>query len=123
MSETDKLQILVVDDDNMIRQVLRLMLNSERLHVAAEAPTAARALDAAERCKPDIALLDIVLPDREGIELIPELLALREDMKIIMMTSDATKERVQKAIELGAKGFIAKPLNGTAVLRAILQAI
>lgn len=112
-------RILCIDDEPAIRRLLRGAL--ERGGFAAiEAETASAGLDALRREKPDLALLDLGLPDRDGIELVP-LLALH--CAVIALTArDASSEKVA-ALDLGAVDYVVKPFDTEELLARVRVAL
>ncbi|WP_260927852.1 response regulator [Novosphingobium sp. 9] len=111
--------ILVVDDEPAIRQLLRAELSSAGYRVA-EAMTATEALDAVGRECPALILLDLGLPDRDGLELIP---LLHERTGIVVISArDATEQKVE-ALDLGADDYISKPFDSAEVLARVRTAL
>src|SRR6266404_614903 len=107
--ETSRLRILLVDDHALVREALRALLETEPgLEIVGEAATCADALDAVDRLKPTVAVIDIGLPDRSGIELAAELKARRSPTHVLMFTAHATKEYVRAALRAGALGYVLK---------------
>jgi len=116
MGDLQKPSVLVVDDDSMMREMLKLILRSEDYRIAGEA---ANGQDAVMQCvnrKPDLVLLDINMPKMDGLQALEEIRKACPGMKILMVSADATMGKVKEAIEKGAMGFIVKPLNPASVL-------
>ncbi|MBS1212985.1 MAG: sigma-54-dependent Fis family transcriptional regulator [Proteobacteria bacterium] len=118
-----KAHILVVDDEPDIRQLLREILEDEDYEVAvAENAAAARALRAARR--PDLTLLDIWMPDGDGITLLKEWLEIdHQECPVIMMSGHATVETAVEATRLGAYDFLEKPLSLAKLLVTVERAL
>lgn len=105
--------ILVVDDELAIRRLLRV--SAERAgHAVAEAETAAAALAALDRQAPRLVLLDLGLPDRDGLELIPAFVA-RGVPVIVLTARDASSDKVA-ALDLGADDYVTKPFDSEELL-------
>lgn len=108
--------IMIVDDNDMMRSILRSILRGEEYDVIGEARNGSIAVEMAERMKPDIICLDVVMPEKDGLEALCEIKAARPETEIVMVTSNADPETVQEAIQNGASGFIIKPFNAARVL-------
>lgn len=113
-------QILIVDDEAAIRRLVRGAVERAGL-TADEAATAHDALTAARRPGCELVLLDLGLPDRDGIELVPLLKAM--DRAVIVLTArDATAEKVA-ALDLGADDYVVKPFDTEELLARIRVAL
>lgn len=109
-------RVLLVDDNDVMRSLLRSMLRGEDYEVIGEARNGDQGLDMALRLQPDIICLDIEMPLKNGIEVLP---ALREKLpaaRVFMITGHTERAMVQAAIEGGASGYIVKPFNAAKVL-------
>lgn len=111
-----RLSVAIVDDNDMMRAILRGMLRGEAFDVVGEARNGVLAVDLADRLKPDIICMDVMMPEKNGLEAMVEIKAARPETQIIMITSSADPETVQDAIQNGAAGFIIKPFNAARVL-------
>lgn len=115
------MHILVVDDHHLIREGLRVALDSLANEVrVSEAQSAAQALDCASNF-PDLnlILLDLHLPDADGVGLLQQLRELREDVPVVVLSGDHEAQVVRTCIETGAMGFIPKTLATPALLDAL----
>lgn len=108
--------IMIVDDNDMMRSILRGMLRGETYDVVGEARNGVQAVEMADRLKPDIVCLDVMMPEKNGIEALVEIKAARPSTVVVMITSNADADTVQQAIGNGASGFIIKPFNAARVL-------
>jgi two-component system, chemotaxis family, chemotaxis protein CheY len=108
--------IMIVDDNDMMRSILRAMLRGEEYEIVGEARNGQIAVDMAERLKPDIVCLDVVMPEMDGLAALAAIKAARPETGIVMITSNTDPETVQQAIMGGASGFIVKPFNAARVL-------
>ena len=113
---TKRSTVIIVDDNDMMRSILRSMLRGEKYEVIAEARNGLAAVDLADRLKPDIICLDVMMPEKNGIEALIEIKAARHEIEVVMITSSADPETVQQAIQNGASGYIVKPFNAAKVL-------
>lgn len=108
--------IMIVDDNDMMRSILRGMLRGEAYEVVGEARNGVLAVEMADRLKPDIVCLDVMMPEKNGIEALVEIKAARPETVVVMITSNADADTVQQSIGNGASGFIIKPFNAARVL-------
>lgn len=108
--------VMIVDDNDMMRSILRAMLRGEEYEVVGEARNGSVAVDMAERLKPQIICMDVMMPEKNGIDALCEIRATRPDTAVIMITSNADPDTVQESIQNGASGFIVKPFNAARVL-------
>lgn len=111
-----KITVLIVDDNDMMRTILRGMLRGEEYDVIGEARNGSAAVEMAERLKPDIICMDVVMPEKNGIEALSEIKAARPQTEFVMITGNADPETVQDSIQYGASGFIIKPFNAARVV-------
>lgn len=111
-----RISIIIVDDNDMMRGILRAMLRGEEYDVVGEARNGVSAIDLVERLKPDIACMDVMMPEKNGIEALCEIKAAHPDTEVVMITSNSDPGTVQEAIQNGASGFIIKPFNAARVL-------
>jgi len=100
--------VLLVDDDVAFRRLARDMLIAAGLHVVAEAGSVAAATAAARELRPDSALVDVGLPDGDGITLAAELTALPWRPRVILTSSDADAAGPDDVSRSGAAGFVPK---------------
>jgi len=123
MDEKDrKGRILFVDDDEISRRSLSLILGKNG-YEAETAATGREALEKAEQGYYNLVLLDIKLPDVEGIELLAPLKEMHPDTAVIMITGYASVETAVQALSRGAFAYIAKPLNMHEVLATVREAL
>jgi DNA-binding NarL/FixJ family response regulator len=101
-------QVLLVDDDDGFRAVARRMLEALGFVVVAEAPTASAAMSAARELAPDAALVDVDLPDGNGVALARALSALPFKPKIVLTSTDPDAATSDDVRHSGARAFVAK---------------
>jgi two-component system KDP operon response regulator KdpE len=114
-------RVLVVEDDADIRMVLGTLLESAGYRVET-APTAARALIEARANRPDVVLVDLGLPDRDGQQLIRDLRAFATVPIIVLSARDAEKEKID-ALDNGADDYVTKPFNAGELLARLRAAL
>jgi DNA-binding response OmpR family regulator len=118
----DKERILIVDDDKDICRSLMLIFETKGYETET-AKTGREAIERAQRRSFNVALLDIRLPDLEGIELLAPLKEMHPDIMVIMITAYASLESAVRALNEGASGYIIKPLNTDEVLANVREAL
>ena len=111
-----RLSIIIADDNDMMRSILRGMLRGEEYDVIGEARNGQSAVDIATRLKPDIVCMDVMMPEKNGIEALCEIKAAQPEIEVVMVTSNSDPDTVQESIQNGACGFIIKPFNAARVL-------
>lgn len=117
---TKPLKVLIVDDHPTIREGLRQYVSSAPdMAVAGSAGTGAEMLEALKRELPDLVLLDWLLPDARGHELIPRIKAGRSAIKVLVFSAHQREEIIQGALDAGADGFLYKGEDMDMVIRAI----
>jgi DNA-binding NarL/FixJ family response regulator len=117
---TDRRQrVLVVDDAANLRELLSIVLDLEDdFTVVAAVATTREALDRAEALRPDVVLLEIAVPARDGVDAVVELRRLLPDARIVVFTGYEHEDLVRRALAGGADGYVEK---GTSVLRLVDQ--
>jgi two-component system response regulator DevR len=119
-AENHPIRVLLIDDSPIIRLGLRSALEDYAdISIVAEAGTAADGLAAVAKFKPDVVLLDLHLPDKSGLLACRELLKLRPITKVLVLTSSSNERNVQEALSAGARGYLLKENDGTALANAL----
>ena len=115
------LKVLIVDDEPPIRKLLRMGLGTQGYHII-DAPNAKAALElmAAE---PDLVILDLGLPDMQGLELLRQIRQLREDVPIVVLSSRGDEVAKVEALDLGADDYVTKPFGMEELLARIRAAL
>ena len=112
--------ILLVDDHAVLRASLRLLLEKQNgMTVVGEASNKAEAIEIASRQQPEIILLDLCLREESGLDLIPDLLRVAEETRIILLTGVQDEEEFRRAMRLGAMGVVSKEAKPDFLLKAI----
>ena len=115
--------IILVDDDQLLTDALTVVLHREPdLRVVDVAGTCAAALASLSRTCPDVLLLDVSLPDGDGLSLVPEFNRLCPGTYILVLTSFSEQETLMRAIETGVNGFVSKVRPLSEVITAIRRA-
>ncbi len=114
------IRVVIVDDSDLVRAGLRLLLGEDPgLAIAGEASGVAAGVELCVQLRPDVALLDIRLPDGTGLEACRQILARAPGTHVLMLTSSADDRLVDAAIGAGAHGYLLKEINAPALMRAI----
>jgi DNA-binding NarL/FixJ family response regulator len=115
-----KIDVFLLDDHEIVRRGVRELLEAEPdIVVIGEAGTAASALARIPALKPDVAVLDVRLPDGDGVMVCRELRSLMPDLACLMLTSFGDDEALFDAIMAGAAGYVLKQIRGTDLVGAI----
>jgi DNA-binding NarL/FixJ family response regulator len=113
-------RLLLADDHRMFRQGLRELLERKTAFVVAgEATTGRETLEQVEKLRPDIVLLDIQMPDLDGVEVARELAQSHPDVKIIMLTMYRQDQHLVDAINAGARGYLLKDADAEELIDVI----
>jgi DNA-binding response OmpR family regulator len=115
-------KVLVIDDDESVRAAIRDILEFGEYDVQTASDGASGAKMATSR-RYDAVLLDLKLPDKNGIDVLTGILAARPDLKVIMMTGYATVETAKQAIHIGAFDYLCKPLSDESLLGVVEEAV
>jgi len=113
------LSILIVDDNDIMRALLRGILRGDDYEIVGEARNGVQAVEVAERHRPDIICMDVQMPEKNGLVAMAEIKRARPETEVVMITGSADSATVQEAIHHGATGFIVKPFNAARVLDAM----
>lgn len=123
MNDEKKPRVLVVDDDNLMREILKAILRDEGFNVVGEAKDGASALGLVGRHSPDVVCLDVNMPGMSGLEVLKAVQDASPDTKVVMITGDSSTSTVREAVSFGASGYIIKPFNQKRVGEAVRAAL
>ena len=114
--------VFVLDDHELIRHAVKALLETEDdLELSGEAATVKEGLAAMSDAPPDVAIVDLRLPDGEGIDVCRELRSSHPDTKCLILTSTTDEAAVMSAVLSGAAGFLVKDATGPQIVDAIRQ--
>jgi DNA-binding NarL/FixJ family response regulator len=117
---TETIALLIVDDHPVVRDGLVAILSTQPdFAIAGEAASGKAALAQFERLQPDVILLDLEMPEMDGVEVINRLRTTRPDVKIVVFTAFDTDERILSALQAGAKGYLLKGAPRSELFEAI----
>ncbi|PWB74322.1 MAG: DNA-binding response regulator [Anaerolineales bacterium] len=123
---SEKIRVLIVDDHAMVRQGLRTFLelqDSEALsiEVAGEAANGVQAVELARKTQPDIILLDLVMPEMDGIQATARIVESNPNTRVIILTSFGEEDKVLPAIRAGAQGYLLKDIPPNELVQAVRE--
>jgi DNA-binding NarL/FixJ family response regulator len=117
---TDKIRIFLLDDHEIVRRGVRELLEAEDdMEVVGEAGTAEQALARIPPTRPQVAILDVRLPDGDGVQVCREIRSREPGVACIMLTSFSDDEALMHAIVAGASGYLLKQIRGTDIVNAV----
>lgn len=115
-----KIRILIADDHKIVRMGLAALLATERdLQLVGEAENGIEAVRLAAGLKPDIVIMDIMMPKKDGVEATQEVLSASPDTKVLLLTSYGTSNAVAQAINAGASGALMKTADDAQIVSVI----
>jgi NarL family two-component system response regulator LiaR len=115
-----KIRILVVEDQNVVREgIIAILSFQSDVEVVGEAEDGIQAVELARKTRPDVILLDMVMPHQDGLATIPKLKEMIPEARILVLTSFAESDRVYQAIKAGALGYMLKDTTRTQLLQSI----
>jgi two-component system chemotaxis response regulator CheY len=117
----EELKILIADDAAFIRKVLKDLLQKERECVVSEACNGYEAIKAVEQSKPNLVVLDINMPEMDGIQALKQIRKMCPLIKIVMCSAMSYESTIKETAELGADGFIVKPFSQETFLKAVVE--
>ena len=113
-------RVLIVDDDDLMRAGLReLLANDPSIEVAGEASTGREAVDAARRLSPDVVLMDVRMPDLDGIAATRELAQVAPDSRVLILTTFEQNDYIFPSLRAGASGFLLKRTRPEDLIAAV----
>ena len=116
------IRVLVVDDHAVVRSGLRLLIDAEDdMETVGEAGTVREAIFEARTSKPDLILMDVVMPGESGLEGVPKLLHEQPDVKVLILSMQDDPRYLREAFAVGASGYVLKEAADTEVVTAIRE--
>jgi two-component system response regulator DevR len=120
MGGTGKIRVFLLDDHEVVRRGVRELLDAEDdVEVVGEADTAERALARIPATRPDVAILDVRLPDGDGIAVCREIRSNHDEIACLILTSFSDDEALVQAIVAGASGYLLKQIRGNDIVDAV----
>lgn len=117
---TEKIRVMISDDHAMFREGIRYILESDpRIQVVGEASNGRQAVKVAKNIKPQVIIMDIAMPELNGIEATRQIIQENPSIKVIILTMHYTSEHIYQALQAGAKGFVIKEAAGKELIRSV----
>ena len=117
---SNKINVILVDDHEMVRLGLKSFLNLQGdIEVVGEAGNGREGVDLALELRPDVVVMDLVMPELDGVQATLELLKEWPEAKILVLTSYLDNEKIYPVIEAGAKGYMLKTSSAAEILNSI----
>jgi DNA-binding NarL/FixJ family response regulator len=124
MNSEKPARILIVDDHEVVRKGLHFFLSSQPdIEVVGEAANGLEALHLVEQLQPDVMLMDLVMPEMDGLEALKIIRTRHPEIEILVLTNYVDNDKVYRAIQLGATGYLMKDTNPQELARAIRAAV
>lgn len=117
------IELIVADDQEVIRKGLASILASEDIQIVAEATSGSEAISKCKKHKPDVLLIDVLMPEIDGLDAVEEIRKASPGTKAIMMSANDNPSYVARAAALGAADFLRKDVPGKAFAAAIRRAV
>jgi NarL family two-component system response regulator LiaR len=117
------IRVLIVDDHKVVRQGLRFLLDQEEgIEVVGECADGQQAIEDVARLRPDVVLLDLLMPKLDGVAALPLMKQARPEMRVVVLTSDEDDERIIDAIRAGAISYLLKTAGVEEIVAAVRAA-
>ncbi|NWG16088.1 MAG: response regulator transcription factor [Chloroflexi bacterium] len=120
--EETSIRIVIADDHGIVREGLRALLTRPGIQVVGEADSGATAVELAKTLQPDLMLLDIRMPDGDGLQALAQIKIVSPTTSVIMLTTYANPGYLARAISSGASGYLSKEVNPEQIVRAVRAA-
>lgn len=121
--EIQRLRILIAHDHELVRRGLRVLLGAQRgWKVTSEAVNGREAVEKTKELKPDIAILDIGLPDVDGLEAARQITQAAPDANVLILTTDESDQMVRRVLQAGARGYVLKSELPEQLVKAVKTA-
>jgi len=111
--------VLIVDDAALMRKMLRDMLADTDFEIIGEATNGAEAIAKCAALKPDLVLMDIMMPDVSGVDAVKEIVAADSQVRIVICSVLGQQDVVMEALRAGACDFVVKPFNASKIREAL----
>ncbi len=123
MPSERNVNVLIIDDNDMMREVLRVTLRSDGYNVVGEATDGMAGLEMVAKLKPDVICLDIQMPKINGLNVLKMVKEKLPRTAVLMITGQSERSIVQEALAGGASGFILKPFNTGTILSTMEKVV
>ena len=119
MASEPVIRLLIVDDHPMVREGLRSMLAGERMEIVGEAANGREAVQTLTETSPDVVLLDLELPDTNGLTLLRRIREIAPGVHVLVLTMHEDPARVRQAVQAGAAGYVLKGVDRAELLASV----
>ncbi len=116
-------KILIVDDAAFMRMMIKDILSKNGYEIAGDAENGAKAIEKYKELIPDLVIMDITMPEVDGIQAVKEIKKVNADAKIIMCSAMGQQAMVIESIQAGARDFIVKPFQAERVVEAVKKVL
>ncbi len=116
-------KVLIVDDALFMRRLIRGALEPLGFEIAGEAANGAEGVEKYREIKPDLVTMDIVMPEKDGLEALKEIRAENPDARVIMITAVDQRDSMLHAMKLGVSDFVVKPFDEDRIISAAEKAL
>ena len=123
MADASKKKVLAVDDSRVTLKILRKFLADSEFEIAGEAKDGNEAVQQFVKTSPDLVVLDIVMPDMDGVQILEKFLTMDPKARVVMVSSLGTKEKVIECLEKGARSFLMKPYEREDLLKVLRKVL
>ena len=103
--------VMIIDDSDSIRLILKDILLIGKHNLVAELSSGINALEEYTKTNPDVVLLDMAMPQKDGVSVLKEIIEFKPSAKVIMISASDNQETVKECMQLGATAYILKPFN------------
>lgn len=114
---------MIIDDSDSIRMVLKDIVSIGKHDLISELASGIEALEKYTKLKPDVILLDMAMPKKDGLTVLREIIGFNPNAKVIMISASDNQETMKECIKTGARAYILKPFNFQEVLDTIADVI
>ena len=104
-------KVLIADDSAFARRVISSCFVGTEFQIVASADSGKNAVEQYKACSPELVLLDVIMPDLSGAEVLKQIMEINPNAKVVMVSSLGTESMVTECLALGAKAFVQKPMD------------
>ncbi len=120
---SDPKKVLICDDSIVMRKMINDILSRNGFNVVGQAKNGVEAVDLYAKLQPDLVTMDIIMPGEPGVEIVKKIVTMDSKARIMMVTGLSQKNLVLQAMENGAREFVVKPFDESALLEAAAKTI
>ncbi len=120
---TETIRLLLADDHRMLRETMKRSMLDEGFDVVGEASDGQEAVDLADELQPDVILMDVTMPEMDGVEATRRIVQARPEARIVMLTMHADQDVIASAIRAGASGYLVKDCSFEEVAATVREAV